>query len=72
MANLTPKEYDQLERAVEDGKRIAVVRQGREMVVMPRRIFMRDGREILQATHPTTGDVIDVVIDFVDSLEILP
>jgi hypothetical protein len=72
VANLSPREYDQLERAVQDGKRIAVVRQGRETVVMPRRIFVREGREILQATHPTTGDVLDLVIDFVDSLEILP
>jgi hypothetical protein len=72
VANLSPKEYDQLERAVQDRKRIAVVRQGRELVVVPRRIFVREGREILQVTHPTTGDLIDLVIDFVDSVEILP
>ena len=48
------------------------MRQGRETVVMPRRIFVRNGREILEATHPTTGDVIEVVIDLVDSLEVLP
>jgi hypothetical protein len=72
VANLSPKEYDQLERAVQDRKRIAVVRQGRELVVVPRRIFVREGREILQVTHPSTGDLIDLVIDFVDSVEILP
>ena len=72
MANLSPKQYDQLERAVQDGKRIAVVRQGRETVVLPRRMFVRDGREVIEATHPTTGDLIDLVIDFVDSVEILP
>lgn len=72
MANLSPKKYDQLERAVQDRKRIAVVRQGRELVVVPRRIFVREGREILEVTHPSTGDLIDLVIDFVDSLEILP
>lgn len=72
MANLSPKEYDRLERAVQDGKRIAVVRQGRETVVLPRRMFVRDGREVIEATHPTTGDLIDLVIDFVDSVEILP
>jgi hypothetical protein len=72
VANLSPKEYDQLERAVQDRKRIAVVRQGREMVVVPRRIFVREGREILEVSHPSTGDLIDLVIDFVDSVEILP
>jgi hypothetical protein len=72
VANLSPKEYDQLERAVQDRKRIAVVRQGRELVVVPRRIFVREGREILEVTHPSTGDLIDLVIDFVDSVEILP
>ena len=72
MAHLTPSDYDRLERAVADRKRIAIVRQGRETVVMPRRIFVRNGREILEATHPTTGDVIEVVIDLVDSLEVLP
>ena len=72
MANLSPKEYDRLERAVQDGKRIAVVRHGREIVVLPRRMFVRDGREVIEAAHPTTGDMIDLVIDYVDSLEILP
>ena len=72
MANLSPKDYDKLERAVVDRRRIAVVRQGRETILVPRRMFMRDGREVIEATHPTTGDPIDIIIDFVDSLEVLP
>ena len=72
MANLSPKDYDSLERAVLDRKRIAVMRQGRETIFVPRRMFVRDGREVIEATHPTTGDPIDIVIDFVDSLEVLP
>jgi hypothetical protein len=72
VASLSPKDYDKLERAVLDRKRIAVVRQGREMILVPRRMFMRDGREVIEATHPTTGDPIDIVIDYVDSLEVLP
>ncbi len=72
MAHLSPKEYDRLERAVQDGKRIVVVRQGRETVVLPRRIYLRNGREVIEATHPTTGDVMDVIIDLLDSLEVLP
>ena len=72
MAHLSPKEYDRLERAVQDGKRIVVVRQGRETVVLQRRIYLRNGREVIEATHPTTGDVMDVIIDLLDSLEVLP
>ena len=72
MAHLSPKEYDRLERAVQDGKRIVVVRQGRETVVLPRRIYLRNGREVIEATHPTTGDVMDMIIDLLDSLEVLP
>lgn len=72
MANLSPKDYDRLERAVLDGKRIAIVRQGRETILVPRRMFVRNGREVIEATHPTTGDPLDIVIDFVDSLEVLP
>jgi hypothetical protein len=72
VAHLSPGDYDKLERAVQDGRRIAVVRQGRETVLVPRRMFMRNGREVIEATHPTTGDLIEVVVDFVESLEVLP
>jgi hypothetical protein len=72
VAHLSPKEYDRLERAVQNGKRIALVRQGRELVVTPRRLFVRDGRDMIEAKHPTTGDLFDVVIELLDGLEILP
>lgn len=72
MAHLTPGDYDRLERAVMDGKRIAIVRQGRETVVLPLRLFTRDGHETIEARHPTTGDVFDVLIDMLDALDFLP
>ena len=72
MAHLSPREYDRLERAVMDGRRIALVRQGREMVVIPLRLFLRDGREVIEARHPTTGDIITRVIEDLDGLEIVP
>ena len=43
MAHLSPREYDRLERAVMDGRRIALVRQGRETVVVPLRLFINVG-----------------------------
>ena len=72
MAHLTPDEYDRLERAVMEGRRIALVRQGRELVVVPLRLFMRSGRDIIEARHPTTGHLITAVIDDLEAVEVMP
>lgn len=72
MAHLTPSEYDRLERAIVEGKRVALVRQGREVVVIPLRLFMREGREVIEAKHPTTGDLMSRVIEDLDAVEVLP
>ena len=72
MAHLTPAEYDRLERAVMDGRRIALIRQGREIVVVPLRLFLREGREVIEARHPTTGYLITSVIEDLDAVEIVP
>ena len=71
MAHLSPSEFDRLERAIMDGRRIALVRQGREVVVIPLRLFLRDGREVIEARHPTTGDIITRTIDDLDAVEIV-
>ena len=71
MAHLSPSEFDRLERAIMDGRRIALVRQGREVVVIPLRLFLRDGREVIEARHPTTGDLITRTIDDLDAVEIV-
>lgn len=72
MAHLSPRDYDQLERAVMDGRRIALIRQGRDVIVIPLRLFVRDGREVIEARHPTTGDLITRVIDDLDAVEFVP
>ena len=72
MAHLTPRDYDQLERAVMDGRRVALVKQGRDVVVVPLRLFMRNGREVIEARHPTTGDLITRVIEDLDAVEFVP
>ena len=72
MAHLTPAEYDGLERAVIDGHRIALVRHGREVVVVPIRLSLRDGREVIEARHPTTGFLIVETIEELDSIEVVP
>lgn len=72
MAHLSPREYDLLERAVMDGRRISLVRQGREVVVVPLRLFLRDGREVIEARHPTTGYLMTSVIEELDAVDVLP
>ena len=40
-------------------------------LVRPIRLYVESGREIIEAHHPTTGDVVLVRIDDVEHLEIL-
>jgi len=70
MAELTHEQYDALERAVVDGARIAVYRRGRrESIVIPLRLHVRDGREAIEARHPTTGHDLTIFLDEVERLE---
>lgn len=71
MAQLTHKQYDDLERAVRNGTRVAVYRRGHEYVVVPRRIRVVTGREAIEAVHPSTGDALTFYIDDVESIEVL-
>ena len=71
MAQLSAAEYDRLERAIVDARRIAVTRQGRELVVVPTRLYMEGGREIIEARHPTTGDVLRLRLDDLEKLEVV-
>ena len=71
MAELTTAQYDALERAITDGKRISVFRRGPEFVVVPRTLRPDRGREALESTHPTTGDRITLYIDEIDTIEVV-
>jgi hypothetical protein len=71
MAQLTHQQYEQLERAVADGRRIAVLRRGTEYVVVPSRLASRDGREVIEASNPTTGDRLTLFLDEVDVIEVV-
>jgi hypothetical protein len=65
------RQYDLLERAILNGKRIAAFRRGTEYVVVPTRLRMISGREAVDATHPTTGDEITLYLDELDSFEVV-
>jgi hypothetical protein len=65
------KQYDLLERAITNGRRIAAYRRGTEFVVVPTRLRVISGREAVDATHPTTGEQITLYLDEMDSFEVV-
>jgi hypothetical protein len=71
MAELTHLQYDALERAITNGRRIAVYRRGTEYLVVPIRLQLVNGRESITALHPTTGESITLFIDEVDSIDVV-
>lgn len=71
MAQWTHTQYDILERAITNGRRISAYRRGTEYVVVPVRLRMISGREAVEATHPTTGDQITLYLDEMDSFEVV-
>src|SRR4029079_18052494 len=63
ITQLTAAQYDALERAIADGRRLSVWRRGTEYVVVVDRLRLTEGREALEAHHPTTGDRLTLYID---------
>jgi hypothetical protein len=73
MAQLTPQQYDILERALSKGTRVAIYRSGRrESIVIPLELRIRSGRESIEARNPTTGHQLTIYVDDIESLEALP
>lgn len=67
---LSHEQYDALERAIIDGKRVAIQRRGRrEYVLIPLRLRMIGGREAIDAQNPTTGDDLLIYLDEIDAIE---
>jgi hypothetical protein len=68
---LSVSQYDLLERAVAHGTRIVVTRRGTPWIVVPLVLVIRQGKEVLQARHPSTGDGMTIVIDDIEHLEVV-
>ena len=71
MAALTPADYERLERAIVRGQRISVARRGTEFIIVPLRLAVSHGREEISARHPTTGELLSLVLDEIDSFEVI-
>lgn len=65
----TTTQYDLLERAIIDGTRLMIMRRGTEYVVIPERLRVESGREVIMARHPSTGHRLELIIDEIDTIE---
>jgi hypothetical protein len=68
---VTSGQYDALERAIVDRARVALRLNGAEMVIVPERIQLRNGRELLITRNPTSGLPLHINIDDIDRLEVV-
>lgn len=71
VGQLTVKQYDALERAIVDATRVAILRRGTEYLVIPERLIMQEGAEVIVARHPTTGARLTLRLDEVDRMEVV-
>jgi uncharacterized protein with PhoU and TrkA domain len=68
---LSVVQYDRLENAIAKGIRLALFRRGSEFLVIPERLRIINGREVIVARHPSTGQRLELYVDELDSLEVV-
>jgi hypothetical protein len=72
MAQLTHEQYEIIERAIVDGRRVAIRQPGRrESVLIPLRLRIVDGREAIEARNPVTGFQLTIYLDEIDGVEVV-
>ena len=71
MAAMSVADYDRLERAIVDGRRLSFWRRGTEFLVIPERLKLANGREVVLARHPSTGQRMELFIDELDAIEVI-
>jgi hypothetical protein len=68
---VTAAQYDALERAIVDRSRVAIRIHGAEMVVIPEKILLKNGGEMLVTQNPSSGLPLHLRIDDIDRLEVV-
>ena len=71
VTQLNVEQYDALERAIADRRRLSVWRRGSEFLIVVDRLRVTGGREALEAHHPTTGDKLTLYIDELEGIEVV-
>jgi len=69
--NWSPADYDRLERAIADGTRVHLLRRGTRMTVVPHRLRLEFGVEILSARSLGTGDRLEIQLEEIDSFDVI-
>jgi hypothetical protein len=71
MVQFSVQQYETLENSITHRRRVALFRRGTEYVVVPARLRTAAGREAVDATHPTTGDLMTFYLDELDGFEVI-
>lgn len=50
---------------------MAIRRRGNEYLVIPERLQLVDGRELIVARHPSTGHRLELFVDEIDGIEMV-
>lgn len=67
----TTEAYNRLECAVANRDRVSLRRRGTEYVVIAVELVVKNRRETLIATHPTTGENLAFVLEDLETFEVL-
>ncbi len=62
---------DQLERAIRDGLKVALMRRGTEYIVTAVRLTTVERREALVGRLPMTGEELAFRLDQIDSFQVI-
>ena len=68
---MTVRQYNLLERAIARRLRVVVHRRGAELVIRPRALVLRGGREVSETVQPATGDAMTIYLDEIEAFEIV-
>ena len=67
----SPERLDQLERAIRDGRRVAVMRRGNEYIVVAVRLTVQGSREAFLGRLPMTGEELVFVLDELEGFHVV-
>jgi hypothetical protein len=69
--NWSPRDYDRLERAIVERRRLRLLRGGSELTVLPERLATEFGMEVLSARHLGTGERVQVGLEEIEGFDVL-
>ena len=67
----TPERLDQLERAIRDGRRVALYRRGTEYIVIAVRLTTATNRDAFVGRLPMTGEEMTFVLGELEGFQVV-